>query len=170
MPINNLHETGIDPLRKALVIFDQRTMIADWRTVDAIDYLYGMRIAHRNDADFQRFISDIERIDHHIVVVQKGDFAGKNRGIPMSTVTLPSSSRRGTMIPVCVSTRISRLSVSPDIMDKADETARAIAALLDLAAIGIEDAITEIDIGLTRFFDQQNLVATDTKIPVSEKT
>ena len=33
-------------------------------------------------------------------------------------------------------------------MHKAHETARTIAALFDLAAIGVEDAVTEIDVRL----------------------
>ncbi len=42
--------------------------------------------------------------------------------------------------------RISALSVSPLVMHEAHEAARAVAALLDLAAVGVEDAVAEIDI------------------------
>ncbi len=55
------------------------------------------------------------------------------------------------------------------LMDEAHEAARAVAALLDLAAIGIEDAVAEIDAGRRRTFDHQDLVATDAKVAVGEK-
>ena len=53
-------------------------------------------------------------------------------------------------------------------MHEADKTTRAIAALLHLTTIGIEDAITEIDPGLARRLDKQDLVATDPEIAVRQ--
>ena len=58
----------------------------------------------------------------------------------------------------------------PLLMHETDKTAGAVAALFNLATIGIEDAITEIDTGLGRFFNEQDLVTADTEIPVSEIT
>jgi hypothetical protein len=52
---------------------------------------------------------------------------------------------------------------------EAHETARAIAALLHLAAIGIENAVAEIDIRPLRALDHQQLVAADAEVAVSEK-
>jgi hypothetical protein len=51
---------------------------------------------------------------------------------------------------------------------KTDEAARTIAALLDLAAIGIENSIAKVDFRTTGFFNQKDLIATDTEVPVSE--
>ena len=45
--------------------------------------------------------------------VMKGMRCGANTGAPMLTVTSPSASSRGAMMPAAVSTRISLLSVSP---------------------------------------------------------
>ena len=53
-------------------------------------------------------------------------------------------------------------------MHKAHKTARAIAALLDLAAIGIKDAITKIDLRIASLLNQQNLVATDAEMPITK--
>ena len=72
------------------------------------------------------------------------------------------------MIPPCVSTRISRFVGQPGIMHETHETARAVTALLDLAAIGIENPVTEIDPRLLRHLDQQDLVATDAEMTVSQ--
>jgi hypothetical protein len=52
---------------------------------------------------------------------------------------------------------------------EADETARTVAALLDLAAVGVEDAITEIALrgsGSGRLLDQQDLVAADAEMAI----
>jgi hypothetical protein len=55
-------------------------------------------------------------------------------------------------------------------MDKAHETARAVTALFDLAAIGVENPVTEIDPRLLRGLDQQDLVATDAEMAISQVT
>ena len=54
-------------------------------------------------------------------------------------------------------------------MHEAHEAACAVAALLDLAAVGIEDAVAEIDIGRRGALDHQDLVAADAEVAVSEK-
>jgi hypothetical protein len=43
-----------------------------------------------------------------------------------------------------------------------------IAALLHLTAISVENTVAEIDTVLRRLLDQQNLVATDTKVAISQ--
>ncbi len=54
-------------------------------------------------------------------------------------------------------------------MHETDETTRAVAALLDLAAIGIEDAVAEIGRGRRRLFHQQDLVAADAEVPLGDE-
>jgi hypothetical protein len=54
------------------------------------------------------------------------------------------------------------------IADEAREAARAIAALLDLGAVGVEDAVVEIGSGQTRRLDQQDLIAADAETPVGQ--
>ena len=53
-------------------------------------------------------------------------------------------------------------------MNETYEAARAVAALLDLAAIGIEDAVAKIDARLAGRVDQQNLVAADAEMTVGQ--
>jgi hypothetical protein len=55
-------------------------------------------------------------------------------------------------------------------MDKAHKAARAIAALLHLAAIGIEYAVTEIRLWVRSIFHQQQLIAADTKVTICNTT
>jgi hypothetical protein len=127
------------------MIFDQRPVLADRRAVDAIDNLHGMRIAHRNDADFQRFVGDVERIITTSSSCKKEFQSGKKSGNSHVDRDIAIASRCGAMMPASFR-RESRACRSNPVMDEADEAARAIAALLDLAAIGIENPVAEIDI------------------------
>jgi hypothetical protein len=54
-------------------------------------------------------------------------------------------------------------------MHEAHETARAVAALLDFAAVGIEDAVAEIGVAAGGRFHQQYLVAADTEMAVGDE-
>jgi hypothetical protein len=55
-------------------------------------------------------------------------------------------------------------------MHIADEAACAVAALLDFAAIGVEDAVIKIGVRLTRTLDLQDLVTADPEMAVGKKT
>jgi hypothetical protein len=75
VPINNLHEAGVDPLREARVFFDQWPMLANGCGFNALHHLHGMRIAHRYDAGFQRFVGDVKQVNDHVVFGQEGNFS-----------------------------------------------------------------------------------------------
>src|SRR2546430_11225701 len=53
-------------------------------------------------------------------------------------------------------------------VNEANETPRAIAALLDFASIGVPDAVAEVDVLALRFFHEQHLIAADAEMPVRE--
>ena len=72
-------------------------------------------------------------------------------------------------MPFCTCTRTLCLSVRPRIAHELDEAARAIAAMLDLAAVAIEDAVSEIDAFDGGLFDQQQLISADAEMPVRER-
>ena len=54
-------------------------------------------------------------------------------------------------------------------MHKAHKAARAVAALFDFTAIGIENTVAEIGIRPRGLFDDQNLVAADAEMPVGDE-
>ena len=54
-------------------------------------------------------------------------------------------------------------------MHKADKTARAVATVLDLAAVRIENPITKIRLGVAGRVNQQDLVAADAKLAVRNR-
>ena len=53
-------------------------------------------------------------------------------------------------------------------MDELDEAARAIAAVLDFAAIGIENSVAEVGLGVRGGIDQQDLIAANAKLAVGK--
>ncbi len=53
-------------------------------------------------------------------------------------------------------------------MDELHEAARAVAALLDLAAVGVEDPVAEVGRGVARLLDHQNLIAADAAVPLGD--
>src|SRR6185369_8271037 len=166
--IDDLHEAGVDPLRKAFVVFDQRPVLGDRCAVDAIDNLHGMRVAHRNDADGERFVGDIEVVDHDVIVVQERNFtrlkAGDAHVDRHAAIGLEARRDDAGLGLDADFTLVGQ----PGLVHETHETASTVATLLDLAAIGIEDAIAEIDAGLARFFNQQDLVATDAEMAVTQ--
>src|SRR2546427_713737 len=48
------------------------------------------------------------------------------------------------------------------------EAARTVAALLDLAAVGVEDAVAEVGAGVARLVDNEDLVATDSQMSIRD--
>jgi len=62
------------------------------------------------------------------------------------------------MTPRAVSTRISS-RCEPLVAHETGEAARAVAALFDLAAVGVPDAVAEVVAGFARWLDEEELVA-----------
>jgi hypothetical protein len=56
----------------------------------------------------------------------------------------------------------------PALVHELHEAARAVAALLDLPAVGVEDAVAKVDPRLGRRFDDQDLVAADAAVAVGD--
>jgi hypothetical protein len=89
---------------------------------DVVDHLHGMRIAHRDDGhqhggarrpvQLQRPQQSLPCATPQAMRIERHR-PGSSTGAPMSTVMLPSASRRGAMTPAMVSTRMLRLSVKP---------------------------------------------------------
>ena len=89
---------------------------------------------------------DVQRVEDAAAAAANGTSSASKRGTPMSTVTLPSASRRGTMTPPAVSTRDLARVGEAALAHEDDEAARAVAALLDFAAVGVEDPVAKVDV------------------------
>jgi len=168
--INDLHKAGIDTLRKKLVMFDQRSLLRHRGSIDVGHYLNGMRVTHRKRAEFDRSRTDLNIISKRTLICDKRYFCGLESRRPHVDRhhAIRLQARRddaaGSFYPDFSFLR------EPTLMDKAYKAARAIAALFHLAAIGIEDAVTEISLRVQRLFHQQQLIAADTKVPIGNTT
>ena len=107
-------------------------------------HLHRMRVAHRQHGDLDDACVAERRAARARTpspsargarpAASNGTRAGSKTGAPMSTVTRPSASRRGSITPSCVSHADRRLVGQALVAHEAHEAARAVAALLDLVA------------------------------------
>ena len=108
--------------------------------------MHGVRIAHRHGADLQLLLADPQRID----VGLAGRLERQRRGIEIRHAHVERHSavvaqlRRRSRPP-----GLSMLHVAASELarDQAGDAARAVAALLDLGAVGVEDAIEDVGAG-----------------------
>ena len=98
-----------------------------------------------------------------------GMSSGANRGTPMSTVTWPSSVEPRHDDPARRLDADLALVGEAVVAHEHDEAARTVAALLDLAAVGVEDPVAEVDVARGGALDDEHLVAADAEAPVGER-
>src|SRR3981081_2165600 len=89
----------------------------------------------------------------------KGISPDAKRGMPMSTGICPSPL---TLAPD------SALRGQTAVADKLHKAACPVAALLDLAAVGVENPVAKIDVVAARFFNDQYLIAAHTEVTVGQ--
>ena len=160
------------------MLLDPRAVARDRRGIDVGDDLHRVRVAHRHQRHLDLAPAlELERPEREAAsvlreaaqVLSNGRLAGSKSGGPMSTVTRPSSPRRSSSRRFMVSTASVRLVGEALVAHDSDEAARAVAALLDLvAAAAVEDAIAEVDLGVRRLLDDQDLVGADAEATVGE--
>ena len=90
-------------------------------------------------------------------------------GRPMLTVTRPSAVRRGSMTPFLGLHADHVLGRSGPVVHKAGKAARAVAALLDLGAVGVVDHVFEVNAGAGRGPHGQDLVGAHAEVAVAQK-
>jgi hypothetical protein len=168
--VDHLHEAGVHPLREARMVLDQRALFGDRGGVDVRHHLHRVRIAHRQGGDLDRCAPPTcSGCTSASLSATKGTCEGSKRGTPMSTVTRPSSSRRGSIRPPLRLDADGALRRQALLVHEAHEAARAVAALLDLAAVGVEDAVAEVGVGPRGFLDDEDLVAADAEMAVGKE-
>ncbi len=101
-------------------------------------------------------------------VASIGTERGSKFGTPMSTDTKPSSLTRARTR----SARAAHHEVAAQFrragVQQRRDTARAIAALFDLGAVGIEDPIEHAARRIARSFQHQRLIEADSGVPIGE--
>src|SRR5438552_6693228 len=164
--IDDLHVTGVDPSRKARMRLDARALCRNERRARVADHLDGVRVAERQRRYHDGGAVDIQRLDgfpgsadERNIGRAKLRCAHVHRDLAIRRQHgLDDSARRldANRALVGQSTRAHEMH----------EAARAVAALFDLFAVGVEDSVAEVDIGAGRLLDQQYLVAADSEMAV----
>src|SRR5262245_3331662 len=186
MPVDHEHVAGVHPLRKARVTLDQRPLSRDRREVDVGLHLARMRIAHRDHDDVCGAAVNVQRPD-----VERAGAGRKRRG--RRQVAQGREAGRIERHASRLERRRAHVDRHPAVVLEArrnharerfdadlalvgetlvahepDEASGAVAALLDLAAVGVEDPVTEVHSGRARPLDDQDLVAADAEVAVGE--
>ena len=99
---------------------------------------------------------------------RNGILPGSNWGTPMLTVTWFSPSSCSTMRYARRADRDAIPVDQPLEAHETGETAGTVAALLHLAAIGIEDAVVKVKLGIIGRLHQQQLVEADAEVAIRQ--
>src|SRR5437870_3644497 len=166
--IDDLHVTGVDPSRKARMRLDARALCRDGRRARIDDHLDGVRVAERQRRYHDGRAVDIQRLD---------GFPGSADERNIGRAKLRCAHVHGDLA-------IRRQHGLDDSARRLDahcalvgqsarahemhEAARAVAALFDLFAVGVEDSITKVDVSARRLLDKQYLVAADAEMAVCQ--
>src|SRR6185295_9599804 len=155
----DLHIPGVDALGKARVALDARTLGRHRREFDLGDALHRVRIAHREHGELYRFGSQAQRLEQRFGKLRRAH-VDAHFAVGLETRTDHAAGRLDADL---------ALAGEAPGAHELDEAARAVAALLDFAAVGVEDAIAEVDALLRRPLDDQQLVEADAEVPVGER-
>ena len=150
------------------MVLDQRSLACYRRKIDVVDDLDRVRIAHRHGGDCHFGAVYVEGLHKRGRIADKGDFRRsefRHTHIDGDVLVVLQAQRDHALHRFDPNLA---LPGQPPLMREADETARAVAALLDLTAVGVENPVAEIDIGAIRLFDEQNLIAAHAEMPVAE--
>src|SRR5712692_4679208 len=158
MPVEHLHVARVDAVGEARVTLDARTLRGHRSFLDVGDELHRVRVAHREHGELDGFAVHLQ-------------FLNERSGKPRSThihahlaVGLEARPDRAAgRLDADLALRGQALGVR-----KLHDAARAVAALLDLAAVGVEDAVAEIGAAPARPLEHRDLVAADAVVPVSD--
>ncbi len=154
--------------RKARVRFDARPEFADRGGIHVIHDQHGMRISHGEGADGQDLAVDLKRMGWACRIRLEGDPRWLEFGLTHVDSHLPArfqiesdrARRRADRDLVLVRQTL--------VADETGEAARPVATLLNLGAVGVEDAVMEVGSGQARRLDEQNLIAADAEAAIGE--
>src|SRR3954447_26696999 len=134
---------------------EPRTLSADRRRVEVVHDLDGVRIPHGKNGELHRVAFNAQlfplrgsrrpHVHGHLAV----GFQARHDG--------PAERAHAQLA----------LGGETLAVDELHEAARAVAALLHLAAVGVEDAVAEVAVAVARL-DYEDLVAADAEVPVRD--
>ena len=154
--------------------FNQRSLRAEWRGVDVVHDLHGVRIAHRYDGNIDTAPGHRQQVARRAgcrlrlrrVERQRSGFAPRHAHVHGDFAAILERRLDQSAQGLDPDAALVRQTL---VVHVAYEAARAVAALLDLAAVRIDDAVTKIGGRGRRRFDDQDLVGADAEMPVGQR-
>ena len=132
------------------------------------DQQYRVRVAHRYGTDLVGLAIHLQGVTFGAALGIEGDLLWLQVWWPHVHPHLPISLQVQSDIAAGSAHGDLVAAGQPLVVHEARETAGAIAALFDLAAIGIEDPVIEFGIRVACRFDQQDLIAAHAEAPVGD--
>ncbi|CAM2170255.1 hypothetical protein BO443_10091 [Burkholderia orbicola] len=172
---HDLHEAGVHALREARMALDQRAFFQHRIRFDVVDDLHRVRIAHRHRRNPARRAAHVERPQRVVAFLAGVEARGIERHLRRRehgrahvdddfAVVLQRQRDQALHDLHAHAALVGQAAVA----DELHETACAVAAVFDLAAVAIEDPVLEIRAVDGRFLDQQQLVGADAEVAVGE--
>ncbi len=165
--VHDLHEPDVGALRESRVVLDRGTEARDRGVGDRGHPDDRMRVADRDRADFDLARAHRERVDVGLAARLEGQggrvevrHAHRDRDLVAPDPGLHQAAR-------AVEHELARVRALA-LLDDAGDAARAVAALLHLAAVGVEDPVIDRGARLARGLEHQRLVEADAGEPVGE--
>src|SRR5688572_6040646 len=171
--IDDFHEADVHAVRESWVALDRGAQAIDWCARDRGDREHGVGIAHRHRADLDFSSCDGERIDVRLrgsverqrlrLEIRSAHVHGDQVGVVHARADQP---RRAVEQQLVAAVRGFRAAP----MEERGEAARAVAALLDLAAVGVEDAVVDLRALAARRLEDERLIETNPGMTRGQRT
>src|SRR6185369_1950936 len=155
VPVPYLHVPRVYPVGESRVVLEQRTLHRHRRLPDVGNQLDGVWIAHGQNREVQGFAFELK------LFMQIFDRGRTHVDADFAVVLQAWRNRPAQGLDADLALRS-----EPPRVNELHEAARAVAALLHLAAVGVEDAVAEIEAGLARLFDDQDLIGAHAEMTI----
>ena len=162
-------------MREARVALDQRPQTLHRCVVHVVDQLHRVRIAHRYDDHRCRLSIEGQRplqgrADRARGKARAVEAAGARIEVGCAHVDADGAIvlEAGFDASAGSDDAYGRTPCQAQLVHELDEAARPVAALFDLAAVGVEDAVAEIGRRVRRSLHDQYLVRADTQAPIGQ--
>src|SRR5882762_444825 len=156
MPVQHLQVASIHAAGKARVMLEQRPLRRHRRRLDVGHDLHGVRIAYRQ----YRYLCGFP-VNFNSFYQRRTEGRGPHLDADFAVGLEPLHDRAGEGLDAEFALRGEAF-----LVHELHEAARAVAALLDLAAVGVEDAVAEVHAAPLRPLDHEDLVATDSQMSI----
>src|SRR3989475_8493906 len=158
VPGEHLQVAGIDAAGKARMMLEQRPLRRHRRRLDVGHDLHGVRIAYRQN----RYVYGFP-VNFNSFYQRRTEGRGPHLDADLAVCLEPRHDWAGERLDADLA-----LGSKAFLVHELHEAARAVTALLDLAAIGVEDAVAEVHVAPLRPLDHQDLVATGSQMSIRD--